>query len=113
MKAKSPLEQKKDLIITVKISGDREIKALNKKYLHLDNPTDVLSFEIKEITPDGDFHLGDLIVNKEQAQRQCKEYGNDLNQEVAELVKHGVLHLLGVHHDDDDERTVHGVPVRE
>ena len=51
---------------------------------------------------DGEYYLGDVIVNKDQAQRQCTEYGNDLEHEISELVAHGVLHLLGVHHEDDD-----------
>lgn len=95
--------------ITVVLSNDKEITHLNKKYFNRAYPTDVLSFNINEPTPEGDVHLGDIIVNKDQAQRQSKEYGNDLEHELAELVEHGMLHLLGVHHPDDDEKSVHGV----
>ncbi|MDC0449199.1 rRNA maturation RNase YbeY, partial [bacterium] len=63
--------------------------------------TDVLSFETNEVLEDGTFYLGDIIVNKEQAGRQAAEYDNSLEKEIAELVAHGVLHLLGVHHDED------------
>jgi probable rRNA maturation factor len=46
--------------------------------------------------------LGDVVVNKEQAQRQCKEYGNSVEEEIADLVGHGVLHLLGIYHEDHE-----------
>ena len=92
----------KDFQITVKISGDKEIKELNSKYKNKDEPTDVLSFDVHEKLEDGTFYLGDIIVNKEGASRQAAEYGNTLEEEIAELVEHGVLHLLGVHHDGDD-----------
>ncbi len=88
--------------ISVTIGGDREVKKLNKKYLKRDCTTDVLSFEIKETQEDGSLYLGDVIVNKQQAKKQAKKYNNDLEHEIAELVAHGVLHLLGVHHKGDN-----------
>lgn len=95
--------------ITIKIAGDKELKELNKKYLKRDITTDVLSFNIESQNPDGSFHLGDIIINVEQAKRQAKDYNNDIEHEIAQLVEHGVLHLLGVHHPDDDNHSVHGV----
>src|SRR5690349_9596068 len=92
----------KDIHISVKISSDKEVQKLNKKYLKRDYATDVLSFNINEKLEDGSFYLGDVVVNKDQAKRQAKEYGNDVEHEISELVAHGVLHLLGVHHDGDD-----------
>jgi probable rRNA maturation factor len=98
------LDLKKDqqIHISITISNDKEIQKLNKKYLKRDYATDVLSFGVNEIQEDGSLYLGDVIVNKEQASRQAKEYDNDLEHEVAELAAHGVLHLLGVHHEGDD-----------
>ena len=78
------------------------MKKLNKEYLNRDYTTDVLSFDIKENQDDGSLYLGDIVVNKDQAKRQAKDYGNDLEEEISELVGHGVLHLLGVHHPGDD-----------
>ncbi|HSX39615.1 MAG TPA: rRNA maturation RNase YbeY [Candidatus Saccharimonadales bacterium] len=104
-----PLSSKKPLYIGVKISDDAEIKAANKKYLKRDYTTDVLSFEVNEDSEDGTYYLGDVLVNREQAKRQAAKYKNTYEHEVAELVAHGVLHLLGVHHKDDDEKSVHGV----
>jgi probable rRNA maturation factor len=101
-----------NIYISVKISDDSEIKKLNKKHLNFDGVTDVLSFNMNEETEDG-YYLGDVIVNKEQAERQASEYGNSVEEEIAQLVEHGVLHLLGVHHDGDDEKSVHGVKIKQ
>jgi probable rRNA maturation factor len=103
----------KHINISVRISDDAEIKKLNKEYLGRDFATDVLSFNVDEKLDDGTFYLGDIIVNKEQAERQALEYDNSLEEEISELVAHGVLHLLGVHHHDDDEHSIHGIPVKK
>ncbi|PJA40972.1 rRNA maturation RNase YbeY [candidate division WWE3 bacterium CG_4_9_14_3_um_filter_34_6] len=89
--------------INVHIVGDKEICALNKKHLGHNYPTDVLSFNIDEKLPNGEYYLGDVIVNLDQAERQYKEYNNDdVRKEVSDLIAHGVLHLLGIHHNGDD-----------
>lgn len=95
--------------ISVSIVGDKDIQALNKKHLGKDIPTDVLSFPMNETLEDGTQYLGDIIVNKDQAKRQMKDYDNSLEHEISELVSHGVLHLLGVHHKHDDDDSTHGV----
>ena len=95
----------KKAFISVFITNDRDMKKLNKEYLNRDYTTDVLSFDIKENQEDGSLYLGDIVVNKDQAKRQAKDYGNDLEEEISELVGHGVLHLLGVHHPGDGETT--------
>lgn len=77
------------------------MKKLNKKYKGKDYPTDVLSFEINEKTPGGKNYIGDIVVNIDQAKRQAKEYKNTTEEEIAELVAHGMLHLQGLHHDGD------------
>ena len=97
-------------IINISIVDDSQMQELNKKHLKRDYPTDVLSFNMDEKRDDGTFYLGDIVVNVDQAKRQAKEYENTPEEEVAELVEHGVLHLLGIHHDDDDEHTIHGIP---
>ena len=88
--------------ISVSLVQDAEMKKLNLAYKNRDYTTDVLSFEIAEEVTNGVYQLGEVAVNVEQAKRQAKDYGNDLEHEIAELVAHGVLHLLGVHHDGDD-----------
>jgi probable rRNA maturation factor len=95
------LKKDQDIYINVRISNDKEIKKLNKKYLKRDYVTDVLSFEMKEKQEDGSLYLGEIIVNKDEAKRQAPKYDNDFEHEIAELVAHGVLHLLDVHHKGD------------
>jgi probable rRNA maturation factor len=95
--------------ISITIAGDKEVQDLNKKHLGRDTTTDVLSFPVNEVLEDGTDYLGDIVVNSDQAARQMSEYGNDLEHEIAELVSHGVLHLLGVHHPHDDEDATHEV----
>lgn len=89
--------------INVHFVGDSEIQKLNKEHRKKNYPTDVLSFNIDEKIPDGTYYIGDVIVNIDQAKRQAKEYENDdVRKEIAQLVEHGVLHLLGIHHKEDD-----------
>jgi probable rRNA maturation factor len=91
-----------NIFINVSFVKDAQMLELNSKYKNKNYPTDVLSFNINEKMDDGKYYLGDIVVNIEQAQRQAGEYGNDLRHEIAELVEHGTLHLLGVHHEHDE-----------
>jgi probable rRNA maturation factor len=92
----------KDTYISVTITDDPTIKELNKKYRNIDKTTDVLSFKLDEKVDEEGSYLGDVVVNRDQAERQAGEYGNSCEEEIAELTAHGVLHLLGVHHEHDD-----------
>lgn len=95
--------------INLLLVSDKEITDLNKKYLKRNYATDVLSFEYNQVDAEGDIFVGDVVVSLDKAREQAKEYSNSFEQEVAELAEHGVLHLLGVHHKEDDENSVHGV----
>lgn len=102
MKIDDLLSDDNEFFVSVKFSHDQEIQKLNKEFLNRDAPTDVLSFNMNEKQDGDDYYLGDVIINLDQASRQAKEFGNSLEEEIAELVRHGVLHLLGVHHPGDD-----------
>lgn len=80
--------------------GDEKIRELNLKYLGRDAITDVLAFSLKEghdfvPPPDNVLHLGEVIICYPQAVRQAEEYGHSVKKELALLVIHGLLHLLG------------------
>ena len=92
----------KKITICISLVDSETIHKLNKEYLDRDYPTDVLSFSLDEKVDDETYHLGDVAVSIDQARKQAGEYDNDLEHEIAELAEHGVLHLLGVHHDGDD-----------
>ena len=94
------LLKKEKIYVSISIVGDAEMKKLNTEFMKKDYPTDVLSFEIGEVQEDGQFYLGDVVVNKDQAGRQAGNYDNSVEKELAELVEHGILHLLGVHHEE-------------
>ena len=88
--------------ITLAYVSDDVSHLLNQQYRHLDYPTDVLSFNLDQEDPvEGVYLLGEVVVNLDQAQRQAKELGHSVEEEVGELVRHGVLHLMGVHHEED------------
>jgi probable rRNA maturation factor len=91
------------------IADDETVRELNRKYRDIDEPTDVLSFALLEkqddsllfvAPPDGLLHLGEVIVSYSQAVRQAEENGHPVKQELALLIIHGVLHLLGHEHDE-------------
>ncbi len=95
--------------LSVRLTSDREIHRLNAQYRQQDKPTDVLAFAALEIdTPETDewqtlpLYLGDIVISVDTAQRQATTQGHDLRTELAWLASHGLLHLLGWDHPDDD-----------
>lgn len=93
--------------VSVALVDDGRIRELNRDYRGKDTPTDVLSFPMSEVveTEDGRslFLLGDVVVSLPTAARQAAEYGWTPGEEIARLVVHGTLHLLGYDHKDEAE----------
>ena len=95
--------------LSITLTDDDHIHALNKKFRDIDRPTDVLSFAFRESDePEifgADFEiLGDVIISLERAEIQAADFGHSLLREIIFLEVHGLLHLLGYDHIDDDER---------
>jgi probable rRNA maturation factor len=91
------------------VTDDETLRDLNRRYLGLDEPTDVLSFGLEPAAfvtpPDGVRRLGEVILSYPTAERQAREAGHSVQDEAAHLVVHGLLHLLGYDHaDPEDER---------
>ena len=85
--------------LTVLITGDDALQALNRQFLGHDEPTDVLSFPSTEADPDtGRRYLGDIAISLAAARRQAQEGGHATLAELQLLVVHGTLHLLGHDH---------------
>ena len=82
--------------LSVLFTGDREIRALNKKFRKKDMATDVLSFPANG-TPGGS--IGDLVISVPTARRQAREWGVSPAEEMLRLLIHGVLHLHGYDHE--------------
>lgn len=94
-------ESVEDAILSVALLDDEAIADLNRRYLHHDGPTDVLSFPLHEPGEDPD---GDVYIGYEQAIRQARDLGIPPSEELVRLAIHGTLHLLGYTHPDGEER---------
>lgn len=96
--------------VSVSLVDNGCIAAINREYRGIDCPTDVLSFsmmedeEVLDVNEDGEAILGDIVVSLEKALEQSLEYGHTLDREVAFLTLHGVLHLLGYDHMEENDR---------
>jgi probable rRNA maturation factor len=93
------------------ITGDAELRRLNREFRGKDYATDVLSFPNgsdgrtagppqEAILP----HIGDLAISVGRARAQAKEYGHSTEQEIRILMLHGLLHLIGMDHETDRGR---------
>jgi probable rRNA maturation factor len=81
------------------LTDDKRLHELNRDFLGIDAPTDVLSFPASESDPEtGAPYLGDILLSIPRAKTQAKAAGHPLEAEVQLLVVHGVLHLLGHDH---------------
>src|SRR5688572_20251218 len=119
-KLSSSVEEADGKIFSVAFVSDKRMTALNKLFRGKDSTTDVLSFphlpdEFAQSTQFGGRHdeqaeaptlnenfLGDIVVSAEQAARQAKENKLSLDNEIKQLILHGLLHLCGYDHETDD-----------
>ena len=96
--------------LTIVVTGDQEIRDLNRRYRGVDSPTDVLAFGGGETdarfvaAPGESACLGDVIVSYPRAKAQARSGGHSVADELQLLVVHGVLHLVGYDHAEPDEK---------
>jgi probable rRNA maturation factor len=81
------------------ITGDEELRRLNKQFRRRDYATDVLSFPHVPDTPQ---YLGELAISLDRARMQAEEFGHGVGDEIRILMLHGVLHLIGLDHERDN-----------
>ena len=96
-----------DSDLSLVIEDDARLHELNKQFLDVDAPTDVLSFPSGEEEPDpetGNLYLGDIIISYPRALEQSQAAGHSVLDELRLLVVHGVLHLLGHDHAEPEEK---------
>ena len=96
--------------LSVVLVDDAEMATLNERYRGMAGPTDVLAFAAQEgeafvQAADAPQELGDIVISGETAQRQAESLGHDLAAELALLVIHGCLHLLGYDHENRSAQT--------
>ena len=107
--------------VSLLITDDEAIKELNAQFRDMDRSTDVLSFPMIDYAAPGDFSgleedetlfdpdtgelvLGDIVISMDHVRAQAELYGHSEKRELAFLVAHSMLHLMGYDHMDDEER---------
>ncbi len=104
----SYLQEAPSYELSLRLTDDAEIQELNANYRQKDQPTDVLAFAALDVdfpNPNADvepLYLGDLVISVETAIRQAEQQNHSLTKELAWLAAHGLLHLLGWDHPDDE-----------
>ncbi len=97
--------------LTLRLTDDSEIQTLNAQYRHKNQPTDVLAFAALEVDspqlpPEMQLsvplYLGDVVISVDTAHQQAQQQGHSLQTELAWLATHGLLHLLGWDHPDEE-----------
>jgi len=99
--------------ISLVFTDFKTVQRLNRDYRGVDEPTDVLAFYMLPgkttnnlpfiLPPNGIIHLGEVIISYPQAVEQAREQGHSVEQELALLIVHGILHLLGYDHEQPEE----------
>jgi probable rRNA maturation factor len=96
------------------VTDNKTVQQLNRNYRDVDEPTDVLAFhmpfykkqepELPFVNPpDGVLHLGEVVISYPQAIQQAREQSHSVEQELALLIIHGVLHIVGYDHEEPEE----------
>ena len=97
--------------LTLRLTDDTEIQSLNAQYRQKNQPTDVLAFAALEVNSPQlpteiqlsmPLYLGDVVISVDTAHRQAQQQGHSLQTELAWLAAHGLLHLLGWDHPDEE-----------
>jgi len=100
--------------VSLVFTDSETVQQLNRDYRRVDEPTDVLAFYMLPqkgadssftLPPDGVTRLGEVIISYPQAAEQAKEQGHSPERELALLVIHGILHLLGYDHEEPEEES--------
>ena len=114
-KTRNVLKIDKDYEISIILVDAEEIHQINRDYRNIDRPTDVISFALKDsddefFIDEVDLELGDIFINIEAVVNQAKEYGHSECREISFLCTHGILHLLGYDHmNEEDEKVMFGL----
>jgi probable rRNA maturation factor len=87
--------------VTILLTGDAEVRELNRRFRRKDRATDVLSFPDGVVGPEEPPRIGDIVISVPAAARNAKRLGHSLRREILHLLIHGFLHLMGFDHEVD------------
>jgi probable rRNA maturation factor len=107
--ARTTLEQqriKRHVELTIVVTGNAQLRSLNRAFREVDAPTDVLSFATDEQPGPDTLYLGDVVISYPKAREQALAGRHSVEAELQLLVVHGVLHLLGHDHYTEAEKNV-------
>lgn len=90
--------------ISIALAGDNLLHQLNLKFRKMDKPTNVLSFPCEQLSNECD--LGDIAISIDTIERESAEYSIPIFAHVAHMLVHGLLHLLGYDHQEEDEEVI-------
>ncbi|WCR54019.1 MAG: Endoribonuclease YbeY [Wolbachia endosymbiont of Ctenocephalides orientis wCori] len=90
--------------ISIALAGDNLLHQLNLKFRKMDKPTNVLSFPCEQLPNERD--LGDIAISIDTIERESKEYSISILAHIAHMLVHGLLHLLGYDHQEEDEEVI-------
>lgn len=100
-------ESEAPVYMSLLLTGNDEIQVINREYRDKDQPTDVISFAYHE-TEDFDIGpydtLGDIVISLERVVEQAKEYNHSEKRELFYVLTHGILHLLGYDHIEEEDK---------
>ena len=101
------LENIENTYVSFLVTTNDVIRNINNEYRGKDTPTDVISFAYNETENIGPFDiLGDIIISEEKVREQAEEYGHSVEREFYYVLCHGMLHLLGYDHIDEEDKKV-------
>lgn len=108
------LNRNSNFSLEVNLVDNETIHEINRDYRQIDRPTDVISFafldevegELSINYGDNMFLLGEILISIDKAKEQAQEYGHSLHREICFLFIHGLLHLLGYDHQDEEQEKV-------
>lgn len=96
-------------ILNIVIVDNKKIQEINKLYRNKDAVTDVISFafeEVEDFKYDNVRFLGEIYISYERCVSQAEEYGHSIKREFCYLAVHGLLHLLGYDHIEEEDKKV-------
>ncbi|MCF0111963.1 MAG: rRNA maturation RNase YbeY [Erysipelotrichaceae bacterium] len=111
-------QKSSDVVFSVILVDDVRIHEINREYRGIDRPTDVITFALLDdkdeyesgMQEELETELGDVFINRDAVFRQAEEYGHSVRREMCFLFTHGLLHLLGYDHmNEQDEREMFGL----